>query len=218
MTVKPRILVCGHCGNRSPMESKGQAQHVTVYGTDPRYTDEDYRYWDLFVCPVCARPLLVETFCTTFEQDPIAGCWPSHTNVLYPSEAVDTDGLPDKVKVALLEALRLRQVSPNAFAVMLGRLLEIICEDKQAHGDNLVAQLGYLAGQGEIPQRLAEMAHKLRILRNFGAHAGPNDLGPQDVPILVDFTEVILEYIYRAPKKLEAMQRRIDQLKNRVPD
>jgi hypothetical protein len=37
-----------------------------------------------------------------------------------------------------------------------------------------------------------------------------------DVPILIDFTESILDYIYRIPAKLEAVDKRIKRQENQI--
>jgi len=56
-----------------------------------------------------------------------------------------------------------------------------------------------LCEQDVIPGRLIEMAQGIRQLRNIGAHADLGEIVEIDIQILTDFTEAILEYIYRAP-------------------
>jgi len=67
----------------------------------------------------------------------------------------------------------------------------------------------------ETPGRLAEMAQGLRLLRNIGAHADLGEIVQSDVPILIDFCEAILEYIYRAPARITILQKRLDSLKKK---
>jgi hypothetical protein len=54
-----------------------------------------------------------------------------------------------------------------------------------------------------------ETAHQLRKIRNFGAHNAEYDLTEEDVPVILDFIEVILEYLYIAPAKIAAVQARL---------
>ena len=73
----------------------------------------------------------------------------------------------------------------------------------------LADKLTYLAGAGRIPQTLAEMAHHLKELRNLGAHDAEDTVTEEDVPIILDFLEAILEYLYVAPAKVAAVQARL---------
>lgn len=49
-------------------------------------------------------------------------------------------------------------------------MLETVCRDKGKTEGNLYSRLDALAKEGSIPATLAEVAHQLRVLRNFGAH------------------------------------------------
>ena len=73
----------------------------------------------------------------------------------------------------------------------------------------LAERLKNLANSGRIPQTLAEMAQQLRLLRNLGAH--DDEVTEEDVPIILDFLEAILEYLYVAPAKIAAVQARLDR-------
>jgi len=123
-------------------------------------------------------------------------------------------GLPDSVKKEYESALRVRAIDTNAFAVMLGRVLDAVCTDRGAKGQTLSKRLKYLAEQREIPDRLAEMADSVRYLRNVGAHADLGEITDEEVPILDDLCRAVLEYVYAAPELLRAVQEKIDQRKN----
>jgi hypothetical protein len=192
------------------METVAKYEHVNVYG-DPPHTDEDYHFWSILLCPSCQKPTLEEIFRSTFEQE--MDFWPSHQRILYPSIGSTMDGLPGIIKRNYDAALRVKNVEPNAFAVLIGRTLEAICKDRNASGKNLFEKLEDLSKRNEIPGRLSEMAQKLRLLRNVGAHSDLGEREEEDVPVLVDLCEAILEYIYRAPAKLELVQKRIHELK-----
>jgi hypothetical protein len=136
-------------------------------------------------------------------------------SVLYPSPPGNLEGLPPEVAKAYKAARAVRLIDPNAFAVLLGRVLEIVCLDRSASGSSLSEQLKDLATKGEIPGPLAEMAHQLRFLRNVGAHATLGELTRVEVPILNDLCNAILEYVYTAPHTVERVAKRIDELKKR---
>ena len=43
-------------------------------------------------------------------------------------------------------------------------------------------------------------------LRNLGAHDAEDEITEADVPIILDFLEAILEYLYVAPARVAAVQ------------
>jgi hypothetical protein len=94
-----------------------------------------------------------------------------------------------------------------------GRVLELICLDREARGTTLNEKLQDLAKRGNIPGPLGEMAHQLRALRNVGAHATLGELTSQEVPILDDLCRAILEYVYTAPNLITQVKKRIEKYK-----
>ena len=73
-------------------------------------------------------------------------------------------------------------------------------------------RLNHLVASERIPKTLAEMAHHLRQLRNIGAHLTEEEIRTEDVPVIIDFVEAILEYLYVAPSKIRAVQERLARL------
>ncbi len=210
---KNKLLECGHCCNKAPMKVVTEYNDTVEVGTPP-YTDAFHKLWQILLCPVCHKPILYETSWNTFDLDFETG--PEYNKkILYPNSNVTTDGLPEKVKKSYEAALSVRNIEPNAFAVLIGRTLEFICKDRKITGNNLYNKIDELAQKREIPGRFADMAHKLRVLRNIGAHADEDEITEVDVPILLEFTESILDYIYRLPAKLEKIEKRIEQKNNR---
>ncbi len=122
--------------------------------------------------------------------------------ILFPSPPEALEGLPMEVAKAYKAAQAVRRIDANAFAVLLGRALELVCLDRKAKGKTLSAQLQDLASKGEIPGPLAAMANQLRTLRNIGAHASLGELTTSEVPILDDLCRAVLEYVYAAPAVL----------------
>ena len=96
-------------------------------------------------------------------------------------------------------AMRVRRVSPNAFAVLLGRVLDQICTDHQAKGKFLHNRIEHLASSGRLPEPLKAVAHGLKDLRNFGAHGNLGDLDPDDAPLLESLCRALLMYLYSVP-------------------
>jgi hypothetical protein len=88
-------------------------------------------------------------------------------------------------------------------------MLEVVCLQEGATGKNLVERLTVLADSGRIPGPLAHMAQQLRQIRNLGAHAATDEVRAADVPVILEFGEAILEYLYRAPAKVAAVSDRL---------
>jgi hypothetical protein len=135
---------------------------------------------------------------------------PVVTEVLYPAVRSPLTNLPDLIEKAYISTVKVRHIEPNACAILAGKTLEAICNHENAQGKVLADKMHYLANSQRIPQTLAVMARQLRQLRNLGAHDDANDkVTEADVPIIIDFLEALLEYLYVAPAKIAAVQARL---------
>ncbi len=140
------------------------------------------------------------------------------TRVIYPEKVKKQfQGLPPVVEKAYQSAQAVRDIEPNAFAVLLRRLLEIVCIDRKAVGKTLYEQLKYLATSGEIPAKLADMANLLRDMGNIGAHAGTGNITNDELPYLDSLCEAVLEYVYNAPLLIKNVEDRVKAIKTPKP-
>ena len=148
-----------------------------------------------------AEPILFENFSDDY-------------HVLYPtSKTIENQWvLPYNVSSAYSSALRVQKSDAQAFAIMTGKVLEAICKHEEVRGKALVDKISSLADSGRIPQSLADMFTQLRLLRNLAAHSDENNyrISEVDVPIIREFLDAILEYLYIAPKKITQLQDRIN--------
>lgn len=214
MTVGPVFsgsIKCGHCQNVAPMEVV--AQHSQVQEHEDDYSgmrwEEGYVY-ELLRCPACANVSLRRYFWRDATPEDVT------FQLLYPSPSQRrTIGLPPKIERAYEAAGRVRSLDANAYGVLLGRLLDLVCEDRGAQGDTLAARLHSLAQKGEIPEKLVGVAHRLRQFRNVGAHADLGELTAEEVPMLDQLCVAILEYVYTAPHMATMAQQHLDKLKGR---
>ncbi len=108
-----------------------------------------------------------------------------------------------------MAALKVQDIEPSACAVLVGRTLEAVSNYEKATGKTLSDKLNNLVSSDRIPKTLGEMAHQLRQIRNLGAHDAEDEVTEEDVPIILDFLEAILEYLYVAPAKIAAVQARL---------
>ncbi len=201
-------IKCGHCGNKAPMEIVASFSKIQEeYDESLKTSFDQGPIWELLLCPACSDVILQRT---DYHELFIEELQPE---ILYPMKLKPIIGLPKGVSRSYEAALKVRNIDTNAFAVLLGRVLDKVCLDRKARGKSLSEKLKYLAGQGEIPSRLAEMAHQLRQLRNIGAHADLGDLTENEVPILGALCNAILEYVYTAPALIDQVKKNFETRK-----
>ena len=165
--------------------------------------------YQLIECPACNNVLLREGY---WHSELYADTGPNY-ELRYPQTKDSIVGLPENISKSYEAAIKVKNIDSNAFAVLLGRVLDLICIDKNAEGDSLFERLKDLATKNIMPEQLADMAHQLRQLRNIGAHANLGELTRSEIPILEALNRAILEYVYSAPTLIESVQEKIDALK-----
>jgi hypothetical protein len=202
---------CGHCGNEAPMVIGATLSQVRS-SEDPKtgISWEAGPVHELLTCPACEGITLRRYhWHDWFDPDNI------DVEIVYPTTASAAPiGLPPTIQQEFDAALRVRSVSPNAYRVLLGRLLELVCNDRGAEKGNLGARLKELSSRDEIPEQLVRVAEKLLELRHVGAHAWVGELGPAEVPILDSLCRAILEYVYSAPHLVKQAEERLNQLRS----
>ncbi len=197
---------CGHCGNVTNLEERGRYEHkVTVHNEENDTWDVGRVLWQVYECVTCSEPTLIRS---VYEPQ-IENTVTVHEKQLYPTSESSLTNLPQKIEKAYTAAIKVKNIEPNACAVLVGRTLEAACNHEEAQGRTLAQKLNYLAENGRIPNTLAAMARQLKELRNLGAHDAEDVVTEEDVPIILDFLEAILEYLYVAPAKIEAVQARL---------
>lgn len=197
------IMQCDHCGKRTTFAIRTEYTYVAQVETG-YYGDSTI--WRIMQCLECLKPTLVQTI-----KSPInlyGTISKPRVEILYPAEKLPLSDLPTRIERAYLATLKVKY-EPNAFAVLAGRTLEMLCNHENVPGKVLAHRLENLANSGRIPLPLAQMALQLKQLRNLGAHAAEDEVNEEDVPIILDFLEAILEYLYVAPAKIEAVRARL---------
>jgi len=187
-------ISCAHCKNVAPME-------IVAYfdNKKPDFIEEIRQkldagtMYELVKCPACKGIML-----TKQDYHELDDYQTMHV-VLFPPETSQPKGLPTEIQDAYEAGLRVRSIDANAYAVLIGRVLEMVCIDRKAKGDDLNSKLLDLSKKGEIPGTLVKIAHSLRYLRNIGAHVTLGEIKKIDIPTLDALCRAILEYIYSAP-------------------
>jgi hypothetical protein len=201
---------CGHCANTAPAGIVSEYSGLKVYEDERTSLSWDAGHvYQLVECPACGGISLRRYYWHSDAMDPSEVVF----ETLYPSTRLSPRGLPEKIATSYESAAKVRGIDPNAYAVLVGRVLELICEDRGARGNSLAGKLKDLATRGEVPQKLVDVADGLRQLRNLGAHAFLGELTGAEVPVLEDLTRAILEYVYTAPLLAREAEERLKALR-----
>lgn len=202
---------CGHCGNNTVMRIVGEYPLISECD-DPwsRLSWEEGYIYQILLCPACNNVIFRRYYWHSIriEGDPV------EFETLYPTLNLGPVGLPDEIQQAYDAANKVRNIDANAYGVLLGRLIELVCEDRNAIGATLAEKIKNLSDKEEIPVKLVSVANSIRQLRNIGAHASLGNLTPKEIPILDNLCKAILEYVYTAPSLVEEAEQRLKALKN----
>jgi hypothetical protein len=134
----------------------------------------------------------------------------------YPSGVELDSAVPERVQTCYRDAMRIQHNSPSAYAILIRKALEAICDDRAIKKGILKSRLDELAARGEIPPKLVEMTQVLRTLGNAGAHETDSLISVYTTWTIADFFKAIVEYVYVAPSKLKRYKAGLNRTGNRA--
>lgn len=198
---KDKIIVCPHCGNKTPHTILFEHSFVADwYSRDGSPTENPpTSYYTVYACATCND---ITIYGSHEYQSPHEEPW-----LVFPEDAQIDKSVPVEIRAIFQEAKRIQKISPNAFAVLIRRALEAICDDRGVASGKLVKRLETLSERNEIPSVLSEMTTVLRTLGNAGAHSTARQV---TVPItweMEKFFKALIEYVYVAPNLLKEYQK-----------
>lgn len=194
------------------MEILGTGSDTTFQESVDEPPIEVGNIYEILKCPACEKETIRKYFWHDYMDDSME---PKY-EILYPQDARIPIGLPDNIVRAYLAALKVKSVDSNAFGVLIGRVIEMVCVDRGASGRMLGQKLQDLATKGEIPDKLVEVAGKLAKLRNIGAHSDLGELTEKEAPIVEDLCKSLLDYLYTAPHLANKAEEAINELLNQA--
>lgn len=196
------IRHCPHCGNTAPQKLAFEHEYE-----DREFYDIDGAPADLSLsCRYKAR------ICSTCEDlilyyDDELSEW----SIVFPSKHSLDRAVPSPIRECYEEASRIRRASPFAYAVLLRRGLEAICDDREAKPGSLHARLAELTSRGEIPAALSEMTTILRNLGNAGAHTSKDKVTVPMTWAMSELFRAVVEYVYVAPSRVESLKKSLQK-------
>jgi hypothetical protein len=218
------VMECGHCGEHAECKLRGK------YSEDSSEENcwYDVTEWSLLECIKCHRPTLKQTRNTVnldgslgpnYEDFPEDGRIVHKEKILYPLgtrldnlnpyvTALTT--IPKDIEINYKAALLWRGKDPNTCGMYVGRTLEAICKHEGAKGVKLADKLNDLSNRGRIPKTISQMARQSRLIRNMSVHI-EGRVTYVDVLLVLEFLEVILEYLYVLPSKVAEVEERLQE-------
>jgi len=200
-----KVLYCPHCGNKAPQRLVHTQKYMerTWHVGDGKEVEEP---WSTFVvvCETCGHIILYDNMGDQLSENEFYYC--DHS---YPKSDRLHFYVPESIRNVYAEAVRIKEIAPNAFAVQIRRALEALCEDRKVEGKSLADRLQSLSKKGEIPPTLAELTDVLRLIGNIGAHGIGESVHPTQVYAIDDFFKAIVEYVYVAPGRLKEFKEKM---------
>lgn len=192
------IAFCPHCCNVAPQNliftQEYSARVITRLG------DQDQSVTEVcFVaeCASCKRLLLYKTLDGENINEEKNNF--SEQILDFPESPYLDSFVPESVQERYIEARRIKDHAPNAFAVMIRRALEAICDDRGAKRGSLQTRLQDLVAKGDLPESLAKLTDILRLVGNRGAHADKSNVKWGHVNVIDMFFRAIVNYVYVTP-------------------
>lgn len=137
--------------------------------------------------------------------------------IVLPPELIDFDAdhLPHRLLETLKEAIACQSVGAyRAAAMMVRRLLEEICDDSDAYGNNLYARLEALKEKITLPNELFDAMGELKALGNDAAHVEAKNysqIGQGEAADSIELAKEILKARYQLKGLVERLRaRKID--------
>lgn len=207
-----KLISCRHCGNIAKMEIVGNVNDDhTDYDPEEGPTGSWGIHYNVLRCPACEKINIVSyTWHDGIESDDEISY-----DFLYPQNSNYPIGLPEKILTAYKAAEKVKSIDVNAYAILMRRLLELVCLDREASSGTLAAMLKELADKSEIPQKLVKVATGLKDFGNIGAHAGSGELTEKEIPIVNALCSAILEYVYSAPYLATIAEKKLISIKSK---
>jgi len=215
-------MYCGYCGNQTGFEIRGfcsldKSVEEEAGDSHTEQLFDDITEWRLLQCITCSRASLEYTHKTAdyinvyYDNDKEVVPRTYEKKTVYPLGQPNLPNLPTPIEKEYQDALKVRNISPVACAVLARRTLEAIFTHEKAEGRALMEKVNNLIKSERIPPLVADLAHLGRQIGNLGAHFDKQEVTEEDISAMLDFLETILEYLYVLPAKVATVKARLSR-------
>lgn len=195
-------MACPHCGVLMQPELRST---WTQFVWEPSGSGSN-RTFGAWSCRSCGRPITGEA-----QEDQIEG-WRPLPGSFFPAadpQPVWPDTAPAEVRQDATAAHRCFAIGEwRASAAMARRALQGGCIDKEADESTLERQIDQLAERQLITPQMRDVAHKIRLGGNAGAHPdkdGLRDVTETHAKALLVFLDDFVRFVYEIPSRLAAL-------------
>lgn len=191
--------VCPHCSHDSVFTiATGTGREQLEPDTDPTLL----RVIAGMLCQGCRHYILGIVIMRHAQRE----CtYEAHYPLGKPNDTL-AEGIPDEIASDFREALRCRWVEAfNATVEMCRRALESSCLQLGAESSTLGTlqqMIDWVHSQGKITTPLRDMAHKIRLGGDRGAHPSQRIIKPEDADAVIEFTREYFDHVYVMPARM----------------
>lgn len=137
-----------------------------------------FKQWDMYLCPVCTE-ITIQRITSFSEETELNGKPIKYIDLIFPSGSSENKHLPPPVRDAFEAALKVRNLDGA------------VCKDLQS--ENI------------LPPIMEGISYILRKEGNSAAHADDTEFSSETFKLMIEFTEVILDYVYSLPEKISKL-------------
>lgn len=217
-TGKIKKLKCQHCNNETIMEVVSSIQHNY---SDRSKDDYYYEIQSVLICPICEQYNIISAYWdNTYgkleyidEYDLYDGdnvdeyiIFPIPSNLV----SSKSDLVPDTIIKSFKKAIELKLYDEESCLIKLRKTLEMICNDQNADGNNLLEKIINISEKGILPITLKSASTIIRKLGNIGAHESDININSNEIECVIELVEYIIQYIYVLPKEIEKIDKKFN--------
>ena len=198
---------CFHCGNIVPMKLVGRDVSTWDEGDDYVGVEE----WSFYMCPTCKEPTVV---CWYWQQKDDEITSDVGRSIAYPENLFESKNVPKTIRNALVAAASTKSIDTAISLIAWRRVLELVCKDLNAQGNDLYHKILDLSSKNVLPQTLKEASNIIRLLGNYGAHSDDEEPKYINVSSIESLVRYIIEYVYVLPQKISDLSSATSQNSN----
>ena len=189
--------------------------------SDRSKDDYYYEIQSVLLCPICDQYNIISAYWdNTYgkleyadEYDLYGGdnvdesiIFPIHSNLV----SSKSDLVPDTIIKTFRKAIELKLYDEESCLIKLRKTLELICNDQNADGNNLLEKITNISEKGIIPVTLTSASTIIRKLGNIGAHESDININSNEIKCVIELVEYIIQYIYVLPKEIEKIDKKFN--------
>lgn len=136
--------------------------------------------------------------------------------IIYPNIEHDNKHfIPEEIYNSFLSSIKVKNIDRAFSLIGLRRTLEMTCKNKGYTDGPLARKLSKMANDGIIPPVIDEIAVFLKDEGNKAAHGDNVEFDLRTVNNMIEFTTIIMNYIYVTPGKLNKVQEEMEKSINK---